>query len=198
MSRVVGLILCVTVSPIVLIAAGIVGCLDGSPIYRHRRVGVKGKRFYLYKIRTMHLDADQRLSDMLKNKEVNDEWRKSRKIENDPRITTVGRFLRKYSIDELPQFANVLRGDLALIGPRPVTEEELFECYGRWKRVYLDSKPGLTGLWQVTDRGKARGNYKRRIALDRIYARSSGFSRLKLSSIILTRTVLVSLRGEGV
>lgn len=155
-------------SPALLTIALIIKLSDGGPIlYRHSRLGRHGQRFDCLKFRTMATDSEERLADILLNDpEAAAEWQDSQKLRKDPRITKFGAFLRKVSFDELPQLINVLKGDMSVIGPRPITRAEL-NRYGRDRRFYLLVRPGMTGLWQVS--GRSSTSYERRVALDREY-----------------------------
>lgn len=166
---------------------------EGSPtIYRHRRVGRDGRTFECLKFRSMIPDAERRLWELLeKHPELKAEWLQDHKLRSDPRITGLGRFLRRTSLDELPQIWNVLRGEMSLVGPRPVVREELLR-YGRSLPVYLSAKPGITGLWQVTGRNDT--DYRRRVALDVYYVRKQN---LLLDLYILLKTTRVVLGGGG-
>ena len=139
----------------------------GPVLYAHPRLGRQGRIFKCLKFRTMAPDAAERLAALLvSDPQAAKEWRESQKLRHDPRVTAFGRFLRKSSLDELPQFWNVLVGDMSLVGPRPITRAEL-ERYGKQRRYYLLVRPGITGLWQVS--GRSNTNYERRIAFDRTY-----------------------------
>ena len=166
---------------------------DGSSvIYRHRRVGRSGKMFSCLKFRTMVPNADQVLRNLLESDpNLRAEWIRDHKLRNDPRVTRLGRFLRRTSLDELPQLLNVLRGEMSLVGPRPVVREELLR-YGRNVRTYLTAKPGITGLWQVT--GRNNTDYRRRVVLDTYYVRNQN---LLLDLYILIKTTGVVLGGSG-
>lgn len=166
---------------------------DGGPaIYRQRRVGRGGRPFGCLKFRTMVLDADERLAHLLEtDAEARTEWEATCKLRRDPRITVVGQVLRKLSLDELPQLFNVLRGDMALVGPRPIIEAEIGR-YGRYFPYYTSVRPGLTGLWQVS--GRSSTSYRRRVACDYLYVRRRSFE-LKLR--ILLCTVPAVLLGAG-
>jgi len=166
---------------------------DGSSvIYRHRRVGRGGKMFSCLKFRTMVPNADQVLRNLLeRDPDLRAEWIRDHKLRNDPRVTRLGRFLRRTSLDELPQLLNVLRGEMSLVGPRPVVREELLR-YGRNVRTYLAAKPGITGLWQVT--GRNNTDYRRRVVLDTYYVRNQN---LLLDLYILIKTTGVVLGGSG-
>jgi exopolysaccharide production protein ExoY len=164
----------------------------GSPVFAHRRVGKGGKAFNCYKFRSMCPDADVRLEKLLRDDPARrQEWMLRHKLENDPRITRFGQFLRRSSLDELPQLFNVLVGDMSLVGPRPVVDDEL-GFYGRHLPSYLAMKPGLTGLWQVTCRSES--TYRRRVAIDRVYALNKC---LLLDLRILAATVPAVLSRKG-
>jgi Undecaprenyl-phosphate galactose phosphotransferase WbaP len=164
----------------------------GSVIFKHRRVGRGGQTFECLKFRTMVPNADQVLRSLLeRDPELKAEWVRDHKLRNDPRITRLGRFLRRTSLDELPQLWNVLRGEMSLVGPRPVVREELLR-YGRSVGIYLAAKPGITGLWQVTGRNDT--DYRRRVVLDAYYVRNQ---TLLLDLYILVKTTGVVLGGTG-
>lgn len=140
----------------------------GSALYLQERLGKGGKPFCIYKFRSMAVDAEDRLHSILDEDPVAArEWSRTHKLKNDPRITLLGRFLRKTSLDELPQVINILKGEMSLVGPRPIVSAER-EKYGKWFAYYAAATPGLTGLWQVTGRNDI--SYMRRVALDRRYA----------------------------
>ncbi len=160
----------------------------GPIFYRQKRIGKNLKLFNCYKFRTMNLEADDMLNNLLSNsEEIRLEFEKTQKIKNDPRITKVGKFLRKTSLDELPQFINIIRNEMSLIGPRPIVEEEK-KRYGKALKEVFSIRPGITGLWQVSGRNKL--SYKRRILLDLIYVRNKNFS---MDFNILIRTIGVIL-----
>ncbi len=154
--------------PFCLMLALLVKLTSRGPIlYRAKRMGANGSRIEVWKFRTMYADADRKLEQMLaENPEMEKEWREKFKLDKDPRITPLGAFLRKTSLDELPQFLNVIRGEMAVIGPRPIVEKEI-EYYGPHYEVFSRVKPGITGLWQVS--GRSETTYERRIALDMYY-----------------------------
>jgi exopolysaccharide production protein ExoY len=140
----------------------------GPVLFRHRRIGFNGKPFFCLKFRTMVTDAPQRLQRLLdSDPAAAAEWASTCKLRRDPRITLIGTLLRKSSLDELPQLFNVLRGDMSIVGPRPVTEEELAR-YSSSVNAYLACRPGITGLWQVS--GRSSTSYGRRVACDAFYA----------------------------
>jgi len=147
-------------------------CLLSSPgpaLFGHRRIGFQGKYFRCFKFRTMVINGDDCLRDHLaKDPQANAEWEATRKLRVDPRVTAIGSLLRKTSLDEIPQLFNVLKGDMSIVGPRPVTEEELSR-YSTSVGSYLACRPGITGLWQVS--GRSGTSYRRRVAFDSYYAR---------------------------
>jgi len=155
-------------APAFLTIALLIRSGDRGPIfYRHTRVGRQGERFECLKFRTMAMDSEERLAQiLLTDPHAAAEWQEGQKLRNDPRITKIGAFLRKTSLDELPQLWNVLRGDMSIVGPRPITRAEL-NRYGRDRRYYLLVRPGITGLWQVS--GRSSTGYERRIRYDREY-----------------------------
>jgi len=179
-------------APLILTIIGLMRKGDGSVIYRHRRIGRGGQMFSCLKFRTMVPNADQVLRDLLEqDPDLRAEWIRDHKLRNDPRVTRLGRFLRRTSLDELPQILNVLRGEMSLVGPRPVVREELLR-YGRNVGTYLAAKPGITGLWQVTGRNDT--DYRRRVVLDTYYVRNQN---LLLDLYILAKTTGVVLGGDG-
>lgn len=179
-------------SPLLLTLALLVA-MDGGPIiYRHKRVGRYGELFDCYKFRTMIVGAHDIFDEFLVfHPSVVAEWQEAQKLDLDPRITSTGRFLRRSSLDEMPQLLNVIRGEMSLVGPRPVTAPEL-QRYGDHAADYRTVRPGLTGLWQVS--GRNRLSYAERVALDVRYIRTRS---LWFDFIILLRTVVVLLKGDG-
>ncbi len=167
-------ILVVALSPMFLLIMMLVWVRDGGhPIFAHERVGMGARRFKCYKFRSMLIDADARLAHLLATDEAaRAEWQRDHKLKADPRITPLGRFLRKTSLDEFPQLVNVLRGEMSLVGPRPIVAAEIAK-YGRRFEEYIQVKPGLTGLWQIS--GRNNTTYRRRVALDVMYSRSISF-----------------------
>jgi exopolysaccharide production protein ExoY len=186
------LVLGLVFAPLIVVIVFLMRRRGGTVIYRHRRVGRGGQIFCCLKFRTMVPNADQVLRDLLEsNPELRAEWVRDHKLRNDPRVTRLGRFLRRTSLDELPQLLNVLRGEMSLVGPRPVVREELLR-YGRNVKTYLAAKPGITGLWQVTGRNDT--DYRRRVVLDTYYVRNQN---LLLDLYILAKTTAVVLGGNG-
>ena len=163
----------------------------GPVFFVHIRIGKNGKLFKMIKFRTMKHLSSPAINDIIDNDEaLRNEWLKNHKLDSDPRVTKFGAFLRKTSFDELPQLFNVLRGDMSLIGPRPIVFAEV-EKYGRVFQEYLRIKPGLTGLWQVSGRNSVR--YSRRVALDAYYIRNWS---LWLDFNILLKTPLAILKCQ--
>lgn len=158
-------------SPIFILIMALVKCSDGGSIfYGHRRVGHNGRYFHCLKFRTMVPNGDMILRQYLKtNPEAAEEWRQTRKLRSDPRVTVVGAVLRKLSLDELPQLINILRGEMSVVGPRPVVDEEL-NLYDADAVYYLRTRPGLTGLWQISGRNDV--SYESRIAFDTQYVQN--------------------------
>jgi lipopolysaccharide/colanic/teichoic acid biosynthesis glycosyltransferase len=167
---------------------------DGGPgFFGHSRIGKDGAIFKCYKLRSMVPDAEARLQAYLaENPEAAAQWKKDFKLDNDPRITALGQFLRKSSLDELPQFWNVLRGDMSFVGPRPVTAPELL-LYGSRAGIYRALRPGITGLWQVSGRNSV--SYDERVDLDEEYFRRAGFV-VDLGIIAKTALAVVNRTGR--
>lgn len=185
-------VLLVLLAPLMLVLATLVRRDGGSAVYRHRRIGADGSAFDCLKFRSMCADADQRLRRVLEeNPAARLEWERTFKLRDDPRITSIGRFLRRTSLDELPQLFNVLRGEMSLVGPRPIVREEV-PRYGGAFVYYQRCRPGITGPWQVS--GRSDTSYTTRVALDAHYARQWSLGR---DVAILFRTVGVVLRGSG-
>jgi len=180
-------------APLMLLVAALIYITDPGPIFfAHRRLGRDGRTFPCLKFRSMVVDAEQRLKHLLATSaEARDEWARDFKLRRDPRITPIGNFLRKTSLDELPQFINVLRGEMSIVGPRPIVEGEI-ERYGRYFADYSRVKPGITGLWQVSGRNNV--HYRRRVALDVSYARNKC---LGLDLRILAMTIPAVLLAKG-
>ncbi len=188
------LVLLALLAPLFLAIATLIRCDGGSALYSHRRIGRGGAGFGCLKFRSMVMDADLRLATHLAaHPEAAAEWAARRKLQNDPRITAIGGFLRRTSLDELPQLINVLRGEMSLVGPRPVVADELRTHYGRaGAAAYLAVTPGITGLWQVS--GRSGTSYAERVALDMRYAERLS---LKRDLGILLRTIPAVLARRG-
>ena len=179
--------------PFLLIFALLVKVTSPGPVlYGHKRLGLGGKPFTAYKFRSMVMDADTLLEKLLTDDpELSKEWEMNHKLRNDPRITKIGQFLRRTSFDELPQLLNILKGDMSLVGPRPIVEAEIKKYGENYKRIF-SVKPGLTGLWQIS--GRSDTNYAERISYDTYYLQSWS---VWLDIWILYRTPRVILRGNG-
>ena len=166
----------------------------GSVFYIQKRVGRNYKEFGCIKFRTMYKDADDLLPNLLeKYPLMRKEFEKDFKLRQDPRITKLGRFLRRSSLDELPQFFNVLKGEMSVVGPRPIVSNEIIK-YSLFMEEVISVRPGLTGLWQVSGRNNL--SYKKRVELDLFYARNRNFL-LDLEIIILTLGVLLFPMDRG-
>jgi exopolysaccharide production protein ExoY len=179
-------------APAMLAIAICIRAADGGPIiFAHRRVGFSGRPFDCYKFRTMRIDAAAAIEKHLaENPDAAREWQERKKLRNDPRITPFGRLLRISSLDELPQFINVLRGEMSCIGPRPVVAEEL-QLYGASANDYLSARPGITGLWQVSGRNSI--DYAERVRLDSRYVRDWSLRR---DLVIMLRTAVAVIRVD--
>lgn len=176
-----------------LIATGIVVTTRSFPLYRQKRVGRGGRIFSCYKFRTMVPHADQVLTQLIKNDPMlAKEWQEHRKLKNDPRVTAVGRLLRKTSLDELPQFFNVLKGDLSVVGPRAVVMDEIETHFKEKAQKILRVRPGITGLWQVS--GRSDITYEKRICLDETYVNER---TLLLDLKIVAKTIPVMFNQKG-
>ncbi|MCC5964862.1 MAG: sugar transferase [Natronohydrobacter sp.] len=192
--RLFDLFLVVLIAPIVLpiiIVVTLVLLVQGvAPFYSQARIGKGGRHFRIWKFRTMHPDADRLLQDILDtDPAMRAEWLDTQKLKHDPRVTSFGLFLRKTSIDELPQLWNVLRGQMSLLGPRPMMPEQK-HLYGPALPVYTSLRPGISGVWQVSERNDS--HFQRRAELDIEYARNLSFATdLRLVGKTL-RTVLYS------
>lgn len=176
-----------------IIALAIRFSSKGKVFYYHERIGRGGKPFLCYKFRTMYADADSRLKEILEsNPAFKMEWEASRKLKKDPRITPIGNFLRKTSLDELPQFWNVLKGDLSTVGPRPVVEEEMKNYLGEKAGKILSIRPGLTGIWQVSGRNDT--SYQTRVCLDEKYVDTHSFL---LDVLLILKTIPKMIFSRG-
>jgi exopolysaccharide production protein ExoY len=178
--------------PLMVMIAAVLIFEGGTCVFAHERVGVGGTRFRCLKFRTMVRDSEVKLAEYLnRNPALREEWNRSWKLKNDPRVTALGRFLRRSSLDELPQLFNVLSGDMSLIGPRPITAREISR-YARRFHDYCRCRPGLTGLWQVYRDDDV--DYLRRTELDSLYVAHWSFRR---DLIILAMTVPTVLSRRG-
>jgi Undecaprenyl-phosphate galactose phosphotransferase WbaP len=176
----------------VLIALAVVVQSGGPVLYSQQRVGRGGRSISVWKFRTMVVDADAVLQQVIEaDPALAAEWNEHRKLRRDPRVTGIGRLLRKTSLDELPQIWNILRGEMSVVGPRPVVADEL-DRYGANAPLYLAVKPGLTGLWQTSGRNDT--TYDKRVQLDAEYVRTWSFAK---DLQIVANTVPTVLRGSG-
>lgn len=164
---------------------------SGPALFAQERLGLDGKKVRIYKFRTMVVDSENQLTALLENKQINNDYHNNYKIENDPRITSVGSYLRKWSMDELPQLVNILVGDLSFVGPRPIVPAEIAR-YGTHGNMILRVKPGLTGLWQVSGRNDV--SYEERIQIDLYYIHNWS---LILDLKIIFQTIPAVLYGKG-
>jgi exopolysaccharide production protein ExoY len=180
-------------APVMLGIAALLKLREGGTVFfAHERVGRGGRRFRCLKFRTMVPDAEERLAEILRTDPVaRAEWEASRKLTNDPRISCLGNFLRRTSLDELPQFINVLKGDMSVVGPRPIVTEEMV-LYREHIVDYLAVRPGVTGLWQVS--GRSDTTFDERVALDSRYVRSVS---LLEDLRIVGRTIGVLVNQKG-
>lgn len=179
----------ILLSPIMLIIAAMIVVADGFPVlFRSKRIGEGGRPIYMLKFRTMVRNAEEILKN---NPKLMEEFQRTFKLDPDPRVLKFGNFLRKTSLDELPQLFNVLRGDMSIVGPRPILEKE-YELHGDELTAYLQMKPGCAGLWQCS--GRSETTYEERIALDEHYFRSAS---IRNDLKILVMTFLSILKREG-
>ena len=182
----------IALAPAMLLIAILLRIDGGKALFGHARIGENGHSFNCLKFRTMVPDAEARLREVLANDpEKAEEWRETQKLKDDPRVTRVGRFLRNTSLDELPQLVNVLRGEMSLVGPRPIVTAELVR-YGDHLVDYLSTRPGITGLWQIS--GRSDTSYDERVRLDARYVRDWSLW-LDLKILLSTIPVLLSTRG---
>lgn len=183
----------VAFSPLFVIVALLLKLTEPGPVvFRHVRVGHDGRRFQCLKFRSMVVDSDQVLRSLLESDpDARRQWERTQKLTKDPRITPLGKFLRQSSLDELPQLFNVIRGDMSLVGPRPVVPSEL-KRYGDKLGLYLRARPGITGIWQVS--GRSDRGYEERIEMDARYVR---YWRFSTDLVILMRTFVAVLARRG-
>jgi exopolysaccharide production protein ExoY len=177
----------------VLVALAIFVCDRGPILFFHRRIGRGGKSFYCWKFRSMATDAEARLAALLAaDAAAQREWALDHKLRNDPRVTRIGAFLRRSSLDELPQLFNVLQGHMSLVGPRPIVDAEISR-YGRRFRHYCAVKPGITGLWQISGRNDV--DYRTRVALDCLYTKTL-CPTLYVWIVMLTIPAVITRKGS--
>jgi undecaprenyl-phosphate galactose phosphotransferase len=187
------IIFAVIIIPMIAVMILIKLTSPGAVIYSQERIGKNGKPFRCYKFRTMFNDADERLNEILsKDPDKKKEWETYWKLKDDPRITPIGNFLRKTSLDELPQIFNVLKGEMSLVGPRPVVQKEIDYYYKDEAEYYFKVPPGITGLWQVS--GRSNTSYEQRVSIDSWYVKNWN---LWLDIVILLKTVRAVIRHEG-
>ena len=184
----------VFISPLLVYIAYRIKKEDPGPVFfAHTRIGKDGKPFPCYKFRSMVVNSQEMLQKYLvKNPAAREEWERDFKLKDDPRVTPIGKFLRSTSLDELPQIFNVLRGEMSLVGPRPVIQEELDKYYGETAKLYCTVKPGITGLWQVS--GRSDIGYDERVALDATYIK---YRSMWGDIVILWKTIGVVLMKKG-
>lgn len=188
----IGIIILIPSTIIIYLARKILKEDKGPLFYEQLRYGKNGKVFRLYKFRSMCIGADKKLKEYLENnEEARKEFEKTHKLQNDPRITKIGNFLRKTSLDELPQMINILRGDMSFVGPRPVVEKEVEE-YGTNKDKFLSVRPGLTGYWQVN--GRSNTTYEERMEMELYYVDNCS---LWLDIKIFFKTFITVFKKEG-
>ena len=184
----------VFISPLLVYIAYRIKKEDPGPVFfAHTRIGKNGKPFPCFKFRSMVVNSQEMLQKYLaENPAAREEWERDFKLKDDPRVTPIGKFLRSTSLDELPQIFNVLRGEMSLVGPRPVIQEELDKYYGETAKLYCTVKPGITGLWQVSGRSDIR--YDERVALDATYIK---YRSMWGDIVILWKTIGVVLMKKG-
>jgi len=183
----------ILILPLLLIVALLVRLSSPGPVlYGHKRLGINGKHFTAYKFRSMVTDAPERLQKLLESDPaIKEEWEKNHKLQNDPRVTVIGRFLRRTSMDEFPQLLNILKGEMSLVGPRPIVDEEVIRYGEDFDRIF-SVKPGLTGMWQVS--GRSGTDYDSRVLYDTYYLQSWS---VWLDIWILFMTFGAVIRGKG-
>ncbi|MDR0289784.1 MAG: undecaprenyl-phosphate galactose phosphotransferase WbaP [Treponema sp.] len=181
------------VLPFLLLTAIIIKITSPGPVlYKHKRLGINGKYFYAYKFRSMVMDSHERLEKLLEsNPDLKREWEKNHKLAKDPRVTVIGNFLRRASIDEFPQLINILKGEMSLVGPRPIVDDEV-EKYGEDYSRIFSVQPGLTGLWQVS--GRSDTDYQERVAYDTYYIQSWS---VWLDLWVIFKTFGAVIQGRG-
>lgn len=187
----VGILLLIPLTGIIYVVERIIG--DKGPVfYVQTRIGQNGKLFKMYKYRSMVVDAEKKLEQYInENEEVKEEYEKYKKLAKDPRVTKVGRLLRRTSLDEFPQFVNVLKGEMSLVGPRPYLPQEKEEMNGYFKSI-TSLKPGLTGLWQIS--GRSDVTFVDRLEMDMSYYQNRTF---KTDFRIIGKTIEKVIKREG-
>jgi lipopolysaccharide/colanic/teichoic acid biosynthesis glycosyltransferase len=191
--RVFAALALIALAPVLAVISGVLLLREGGPVlYSHRRIGLDGVMFDCLKFRTMRMDGDRRLAWVFEIDPIaRADWNAHQKLERDPRVHRIGDVLRRTSLDELPQFWNVLRGEMSIVGPRPIVTAEI-EKYGVHFNEYCSVLPGITGAWQVN--GRSATCYEERVALDMDYIRNAGF----LDDLrIVLKTIGVVLRRDG-
>lgn len=188
-------IVLILTTPLFALIALIIKIEDGGPVFfQHKRIGESGQIFGCLKFRSMHINSDLRLKDLLDgNPNLRREWQKTFKLKNDPRITRIGKILRKTSLDELPQFINVFLGEMSVVGARPIVSQELSDYYKETAITYCAMKPGITGPWQVGKRSDTE-DYNERVDLDRWYVLNAS---IWLDIKIIFKTIFKVLSGTG-
>lgn len=182
----------ILLSPIFLVIAVLIKMdSKGEVFYKHKRIGKNGETIYLYKFRSMYSDSKERLEELLKDPKIKKEWEENYKLDPDPRITKIGNILRKTSLDELPQLLNILNGDMSIVGPRPIIEEEL-EKYGLYKQKFLSVTPGLTGWWACN--GRSCTSYEDRMKLELYYV---DHRSIKLDLKVIYKTFISVIKRDG-
>ena len=190
---VVSLVGCIFLLPIIIIVkiSYIISKDHNSIFYTQTRIGKNGKEFKLYKFRSMIPNADEVLKKLLENPIYKDEWQRNQKLENDPRITKMGKILRKTSLDELPQMINVLKGDMSMIGPRPLVKGELDAHHGN-HAIYESVRPGISGWWAVN--GRSATTYEKRLELEYYYCENCSLI-LDIKCFFMTITTVLHKKG---
>lgn len=191
---VIGIIAVIVFAPLLIgLAIAIYVTSPGPLIFAQPRIGRNGREFRCLKFRTMVVDATDRLEQLLaSDPAARAEWARDHKLRNDPRITPLGRFLRKSSLDELPQFFNLINGTMSVVGPRPIVNAEVVR-YGRRFQDYCRVRPGITGLWQVS--GRSDTTYRRRVALDVAYSRHRSLG-LNIKIMLMTVPAVLAAKGS--
>lgn len=190
---VAGVAALILLAPLLILLSLLIYVLDGGPVMiRHTRIGSRGSKFGCFKFRSMVTNGDEVLrAHLAANPAALEEWSKTRKLSDDPRVTPLGRILRKTSLDELPQLFNIISGEMSFVGPRPIVEEEILR-YGTAFQDYARARPGLTGHWQVS--GRSDIAYDTRVALDQEYVANWSFGR-DIAIILMTIPVVIKARG---